>query len=402
MTSQPVKLDSVYCGDSQYVLADTIQFPDESVDLIYADPPFFSNRHYEVMWGDGYELRAFEDRWKGGVENYVAWMKPKLRECHRILKKTGSMYLHCDWHANAHLRILMDELFGENRFLNEIIWYYRGGGVPKNSFAKRHDTIFLYSKDRGWTFNVDAVRTPYSLESLERLKYTARSFRGKKVYDSYRPNPQGKHPDDVLEIQPTMPSSGERLGYPTQKPERLLDVLIKASSDKGNVVLDPFCGCGTSTAVAQKLGRKWVGIDVSPTACQLIVKRMRSLGATIKKDDIVGLPKTESQLRAMEPFEFQNWVFQAIRGRVSARLRGDMGIDGTSFDGTPVQVKQSESVGRNVVDNFHASIVRDKKTKGTIVALSFGSGAYEEAARLKNTGGPEITLKTLKELLDEI
>lgn len=393
--------NAIYCGDCQTVLGNTLEFPDESVDLIYGDPPFFSNKHYEVLWGDGYERRAFEDRWKGGVENYVAWMRPKLVECYRILKPSGSLYLHCDWHANAHLRILMDQIFGESHFLNEVIWYYRGGGVPKSGFAKRHDTIFLYSKGNEWTFNVDAVRTAYSPESLERLEYTARSFRGKRIYDSYRPNPKGKHPDDVLEIQPTMPSSKERFGYPTQKPERLLDVLIKASSNEGDVVLDPFCGCGTSIAVAHKLGRKWVGVDVSPTACQLMAKRMHGLGVSIKKDDVIGLPKTESQLRAMEPFEFQNWVFTALHGRVSTRLRGDKGIDGTAFDGTPVQVKQSEDVGRNVVDNFETAIRRARKTKGTIVALSFGRGAHEEVARAKNQDGLDISLRTLKELLEE-
>ena len=104
------KPNAIYCGDCKKVLA---QFPEGSVDMIYVDPPFFSNRQYEVLWGDGYELRAFEDRWKGGIENYIAWMEPKLRECRRVLKDTGTMYLHCDWHANAHLRILMDKIFGE-------------------------------------------------------------------------------------------------------------------------------------------------------------------------------------------------------------------------------------------------------------------------------------------------
>lgn len=115
-----MKLNSIYCGDCQRVLGNTSEFPDESVDLIYADPPFFSNKQYEVLWGDGYELRAFEDRWKGGIENYIAWMEPKLRECHRVLKNSGAMYLHCDWHANAHLRILMDQIFGPSNFRNEI------------------------------------------------------------------------------------------------------------------------------------------------------------------------------------------------------------------------------------------------------------------------------------------
>lgn len=116
---------AIYCGDCKDVL---FEVPEKSVDLIYVDPPFFSNRHYEVLWGDGYEVRAFEDRWKGGIENYIAWMEDRLRECYRVLKETGSMYLHCDWHANAHLRILMDKIFGESNFRNEIVWCYGSGG----------------------------------------------------------------------------------------------------------------------------------------------------------------------------------------------------------------------------------------------------------------------------------
>lgn len=139
-----LKTNAIYCGDCKNILA---QFTEGTIDLIYVDPPFFSNRQYEVLWGDGYELRAFEDRWKGGVENYIAWMEGKIRECHRVLKDTGSMYLHCDWHANAHLRILMDEIFGENNFRNEIIWCYGGGGIPKKDFPRKHDTIFRYVKD---------------------------------------------------------------------------------------------------------------------------------------------------------------------------------------------------------------------------------------------------------------
>ncbi|MDH5460207.1 MAG: site-specific DNA-methyltransferase, partial [Candidatus Bathyarchaeota archaeon] len=162
-----MKPNTIYCGDCAQILA---SFPECSIDLIYVDPPFFSNRQYEIIWGNGYEFRAFEDRWKGGIKNYIAWMEPKIRECHRVLKPTGTMYLHCDWHANAHLRILMDKIFGENYFKNEIIWYYRGGGVPKKDFARRHDTILRYIKSNKYTFNVDEVRVPYSEDSKERLR----------------------------------------------------------------------------------------------------------------------------------------------------------------------------------------------------------------------------------------
>jgi DNA modification methylase len=394
-----MQINAIHCGDCQQVLA---YFPENSVDLIYIDPPFFSNRYYEIIWGNGYELRAFEDRWKGGIQNYIAWMLPKMRECHRILKPTGSMYLHCDWHANAHLRILMDSIFGENYFRNEIIWYYRGGGVPKNDFAKRHATILRYTKSDKRTFNVDAVREPYSRDSLERLQYVARAFRGNKVYDKYRPNPEGKHPDDVWLIQPTMPSSKERLGYPTQKPERLLERILLASSNPMDIVLDPMCGCGTAIAVAHKLGRRWIGIDVSPVACKVMMMRMQKLGIKMAENDIVGLPKSVEELKDMVPFEFQNWITQKLYARPSKSKVGDFGVDGWLADGRPLQIKQSDDIGRNVVDNFETAIRRQRKKAGMIVAFSFGKGANEEVARAKLEEGLEIELKAVEELVEEI
>jgi hypothetical protein len=294
----------------------------------------------------------------------------------------------------------MDEVFGANAFVNEVIWYYRGGGVPKKAFARRHDTLFVYGKGKNRTFNVDDVRMPYSEETLERTKYKARAFRGKRVYDRWEPDPRGKHPDDVWEIQPTMPSSKERLGYPTQKPERLLERVIKASSNPTDIVLDPMCGCGTAIAVAHRLGRRWIGVDVSPTACRLMVKRMRDIGAKIGENDIIGLPKSREEIKKMQPFEFQNWVCQRLTARVSRRKTGDMGIDGWVMGTIPLQVKQSESVGRNVVDNFETAMRRRKKDKGIIVAFSFSKGAYEEVARAKLKDGIDIELKTVDELLE--
>lgn len=143
-SERKMKLNTIYCGDCAQVLA---YFPERSIDLIYIDPPFFSNKQYEIIWGNGYELRAFEDRWKGGIKNYIAWMEPKIRECYKVLKPTGSMYLHCDWHADAHLRLLMDRVFGENSFRNEIIWCYTGASSPgQRQFPRKHDVVFWYSK----------------------------------------------------------------------------------------------------------------------------------------------------------------------------------------------------------------------------------------------------------------
>lgn len=381
-----MKTNAIYCGDCKDVLINHI--PDESVDLIYCDPPFFTGKNYEIIWGDGYEVRAFEDRRKGGVMNYITWMEDKMRECHRVLKPTGSMYLHCDWHANAHLRILMDGIFGENNFQNEIIWCYRTGGATKKRFSRKHDTILFYTKSPKYKFNCIKERVYYD-----------------KPFFSPKIDKQGRYYADVLpvdfwEIPAVINVSKERLDYPTQKPELLLEKIIKASSDPTDIVLDPMCGCGTATAVAHKLGRRWIGIDVSPTACKLMVKRMQKLRVKISDDDILGLPKTIKQVRGLQPFEFQNWVCEKLHARVSKKKVGDMGIDGW-WMGFPLQVKQSEHVGRNVIDNFETALRRKGKDRGIIVAFSFGKGAYEEVARVKLKGGLDIELKTVKEMLGE-
>ncbi len=385
----------IYCGDCKSVLAG---FPEKSVDLIYADPPFFSNRHYEVVWGDGYELRAFEDRWKGGIENYTAWMEDRIRECHRVLKETGSFYLHCDFHANAHLRISLDRVFGRGNFRNEIIWFYPDSpGRPRKDFSRKHDTIFKYTKSDEWTFNDLDVRIPILKKSVERYK-SVRVLGGKEYLGGASAK-IGKIPEDVWRFPVIKRNAKESLGYPTQKPEALLERILKASSNEGDLVLDPFCGCGTSIAVAHRLSRRWVGIDVSPTACKVMVKRMRSLGVSVGESEIIGLPRTVEELKTMKPFEFQNWVCEQLNGRVSSKKSGDFGIDGWLIDGRPLQVKQSENVGRNVVDNFETALRRAGRNRGVVVAFSFGKGANEETARARLQDGLEIELKTVEEIL---
>jgi DNA modification methylase len=390
----------IYCGDNIEVMRRYI--PDNSVDLIYADPPFFSNRHYEILWGDGYELRSFQDRWKGGIQNYIAWMEPRLKECYRVLKEKGSFYLHCDWHADSYLRVLLDQkIFGENRFRNEIVWCYSRATSPKQKiWGRMHDILLFYTKSDDYTFNVDEVRLPYAESSLDREGYKKMFHKkGDLKGGKCELSEKGKFPEDWWEIPFIRPNARERLGYPTQKPERLLERMIKASSNPMDVVLDPFCGCGTTIAVAHRLGRRWIGIDVSPTACKLMAKRMRGIGA--REIKIIGLPKTIEEIRALQPFEFQNWVFEKLHGRVNPRKIGDFGIDGWVELDMPTQVKQSENIGRNVIDNFETAIRRLGKTKGVIVALSFGKGAYEEVARAKNEEGLEIKLKTVEEILKE-
>ncbi len=387
----------LYCDDN---LQRLMQFPSDCIDLIYLDPPFFSNRHYEVIWGDEAEVRSFEDRWQGGINVYIDWMRERMIELQRILKPTGTIYLHCDSHAGHYLKVMMDDLFGMNRFVNEVIWHYKtSSGAPNKWLHRNHDTIFRYANGPcdGVTWN--HPKEPWPEKTLKKWQkdeqgriYRAQHKFGKRYYI----DPEGKLMDDVWEI--TLSSrSHERLGYPTQKPEALLERIIRASSNKGDIVLDPFCGCGTTMAVAQKEKRQWIGIDISPTAVGLMQRRLRKLGA---EPQVENIPTSEIDLRTLKPFEFQNWVMQQVSGTPSPKKSGDMGIDGLSFMyHEPIQVKQSESVGRNVVDNFETAVERSGKDVGYIVAFSFTKGAYEEAARAKAAGKAQIVLVTVAELI---
>lgn len=194
--------------------------------------------------------------------------------------------------------------------------------------------------------------------------------------------------------------SGERLGYPTQKPEALLERIIAASSNPGDVVLDPFCGCGTTVAVAERMERRWVGIDVSPTAVRLMQRRLIKATNGQCRPTTVGLPVSESDLRDLKPFEFQNWIMSKVWGTAAPKKTGDMGIDGYSFmKHDPIQVKQSDSVGRNVVDNFETAMRRNGSDTGYIIAFSFTRGAREEVARARVKDKLDITLVTVASLL---
>lgn len=417
---------TLYFGDNLEILQKKI--PDESFDLIYLDPPFNSNRSYNVLFKEGLQdspsqIKAFEDSWHwnkeskdafdnlvmDGNENisnlmtaleqvlghndvlaYLSMMAVRLIELHRVLKKTGSLYLHCDPTASHYLKIVMDAVFGKRNFRNEIIWCYRGGGVPQKDFAKRHDTIFRYSKTNNYFFDVEEVRIPYSKESLERLKYKARAFRGERVYDEYEPNPGGKHPDDWWQIQPVAPSAKERLGYPTQKPEALLERIIKASSREGDWVLDPFCGCGTTVAVAERLKRKWIGIDITTLAISLIRHRLKGQnGLGRKQIHVDGLPTDLTGARELfkkDPFEFEYWALDLLnatpaQSKTKENMRGaDKGIDGVirfhkdkingdfKYGRALVQVKGG-GVQRNQIATLKSDVQREKAEAGIFVTL---------------------------------
>ena len=306
---------TLFLGDNLHVMR---RMNSSLIDLIYLDPPFNSNQIYthaigkhpvfRDIWhetdldkaehallanysGEDLPLFARERRayihdvsplysaiagaratHGGSMFSYLVWMSLRLIEMRRLLKETGSIYLHCDPTASHYLKMVMDAIFGPENFRNEVVWwYYNGSSATKRFFPRKHDIILFYAKNHkaNPTFNPDAVRIPY--------EPTSGWLKGKNK-DSYgNPNPKGKVSPDVFRIPSINNMAKERTGYPTQKPEKLLERILKASSNDGDMVFDPFCGCATSLVVAEKLGRQWVGIDIVEQAAKEIKKRMVKL-----------------------------------------------------------------------------------------------------------------------------
>ncbi|MHA1309626.1 MAG: DNA-methyltransferase [Candidatus Helarchaeota archaeon] len=258
-------MDKIYCGDNLDVLK---KIPDESIDLIYIDPPFFTNKEFISKNKSHNESISFKDKWAGGISQYIKWITPRIKELHRILKKDGTFYHHCDYRSNSHIRILLDNIFGVKQFRNEIIWAYSGGGIPKKDFPRKHDTIFRYTKGADWKFNVEYRSFGnWTKKHVPRHSLTS----GGKKLDLQKGTPINDWWADFTKLTSY---HKEWLGYPTQKPEVLLKRIIKVSSNKNDLILDAFCGSGTTIAVAYKLKRHFIGIDMSPIACELTAKRI--------------------------------------------------------------------------------------------------------------------------------
>jgi len=478
-----IQTQLIYCGDNLQKLRD---LPDACVDLIYIDPPFNSNRNYEVFWGDTQEKRAFEDRF-GAVEHYIFWMRPRVMEMYRVLKPTGSFYYHCDWHADAYVRVMLDQVFGANAFNTHVIWRRTNAKSQSyKTFPNNHDSILFYAKGDKHTFNrqflphsreyvdkfyrlvepgsgrrymadnLTAAGTrkgpsgqpwrgidiaakgnhwKYTIDHLEELDKQGRILWPEKEggvprFKRYLDEMKGVSVDSIwTDIPPIQAHSDERLGYPTQKPLALLDRIIKTSSDRGDVVLDAFCGCGTTLVAAQNLKRKWIGIDISPTACYVMGDRLRKVCHLREGKDfwVRDLPKTVTELHAYPPFEFENWAATAlntvIRGGQAIANRahvGDMGIDARVYPASmlkekqpgsdlfgeadrwlPVQVKQKDKAGRPDIDAFETAMMRSRRDKGFFVAFDFTRDAQLEIKRATREQSLEIIPITVQEILDE-
>jgi len=288
--SPELKPNELFLGDNLYLLR---QMPSESVDLIYIDPPFFSNRTYTQIWGDDNEVRSFNDIFQDGMFSYLAWLNARLWEMKRVLKSTGSIYVHCDWHASHYIKAEMDKIFAYDNFLNEIIWHYQTGGASKEHYSRKHDVILFYTKTGKKKFYPDRVPDRRTEKSLAR----AQNPNGARISIDNT----DKLPLDVWDIQALNPVAIERIGYPTQKPEALLERIIRASSDESDVVADFFVGGGTTGAVALKNGRRFIGCDISRVAISVSASRLIEIGEEIS-GVIVSPSKTATLSMSPQPF----------------------------------------------------------------------------------------------------
>ena len=306
---------TIFCKDNLDVLRG---INSKSVDLVYLDPPFNKKKEFTAPIGSSAEGASFSDvfkeedvkeEWIKTIEEdneelrkfllsvqdwdntynfaYLAYMAIRVLEIRRILKETGSIYLHCDPTMSHYLKLLLDCVFGEKNFVNEVVWYYRGTTNSKRMYARKHDLLLFYSKSQGYRFNCDEIRIPYEAETTYKRDSEGKLYKywSRKIGNYYPPQQQvdgvwtllGKYCYDVFDNIPSMATAHgkEYVGYPTQKPLALIERIIKASSNKDEIVLDPFCGCATTCVAAEKLERKWVGIDVSIKAYELVQKRLK-------------------------------------------------------------------------------------------------------------------------------
>lgn len=417
--------DSLYYGDCLDVMR---EWPAAAFDLVYLDPPFNSNANYNILFstdvasrggGTNPQALAFADTWywdgpaEGRVQDisrsagslardaitglhmalgdcgmmaYLSYMALRLVEIRRVLKDTGSVYLHCDPAAGHYLKVLMDGIFGQRHFRNEIIWrigWISGFKSQKKGWIRNHDTLLYYVRSSAAIKRFNKEYIPYPPDYVRRDGKRP-TGKGVPVEDTWNCSAA-----DVLDSIMIKSFSTEKLGYPTQKPVALLERIVKASSNPGDIVLDPFCGCGTTVDAARRQNRRWVGIDVSPFAIDLVRSRLREKGIPVH-----GVPVDLGTARAMarsKPFDFEKWAITRMPGMMpNTKQVGDSGIDGegtllnppTKRSKVLVQVKGGKFAMSQLRDFLHV-VARDKAAMGVYVTLDrvASRGARAEVSR---------------------
>jgi DNA modification methylase len=415
-------MNTFYHGDCLFVMKHDIQ--PESVDLIYLDPPFFTGKIQKGKWRPEAMEVSYEDskrfwsekanvmrekapQWLRHVAikrpdfaSYLYYMMERLEACHRVLAEKGSIYLHCDYRASHYLKMIMDELFGYENFRNEIMWCYAGGGIPKRDFPRKHDTIFRYTKTNAYLFNTQY--RPYSEGTVQRGRT---KIKGKYAEKGLRV--EGTPVNDWwIDISPIhSPTDYEKAGYPTQKPEALLERIINASSNEGNIVLDPFCGCGTTVIVASKLNRQFIGIDIDtserkkgelPTAFTVIKNRGHELFAQAHYAS-----RDISEVMEMNPKQFEAWANEYYK---ATKPHPDRGVDGITPDGTPIQVKtfliKYDTVDKLLSSSkFHPLVPKPVKKLIFVSQVGFDDSARKRKFEIETSESIEVLLTTPEDML---
>lgn len=464
--------NQLFYGDNLDVLRRHIK--DESVDLCYIDPPFNSKRNYNQIYNnigkeDQAQAQAFIDTWtwddyanqglaeilenyqgkftsqsidliagltkvlsKGSLLAYLVHMTLRIVEIHRVLKPTGSFYLHCDPTASHYLKLVLDAIFCTKGgdFRNEIVWCYRKWSVNQKQFVSNHDILLFYTKSSKNIFNTQYL--PLSEGTVKRWKGKKQQAvfdeTGKRLASNLSEESQGVPMFDWWEISVINPAAKERLGYPTQKPEALLERIIKVSSNEGDVVLDAYCGCGTTVAVSQRLKRQWIGIDITYQSISLILKRLEdSFGkGVLEQLKLNGIPKDMEAAVALANKkddrtrkEFEKWAvltYTNNRATINAKKGADRGIDGIAyFQGDKdepekiiVQVKSGKVQSGDIRD-LQGTITLEQAALGIFISLkeptkdmiktAKSAGIYQ--SRYMNQSSDKIQIVTIKEMLEQ-
>jgi len=450
--------NTLYYGDNLDIIRRYIK--DESVDLVYLDPPFNSNASYNIIFKEesgvkaAAQIKAFDDTWQwdktaasayqdtvlaGGQVSrsmqafrtvlgestmlaYLAMMAPRLQELRRVMKPTASIYLHCDPTASHYLKMLMDAVFGVKNFRNEIVWCYRKWAIAQPQFARNHDVILFYTKSADNTFH--PLFMPLSEGTLKRWKGKKQvavfDNEGKRSAASEEEDSHGAPMYDWWDLSIINPAAKERLGYPTQKPQALLERIISASTNPGDVVLDPFCGCGTAVAAAQRLKRNWIGIDITHLAVTLMKHRLWDAFGNDVPFEVIGEPVSlpDAQVLATtDPYQFQWWALGLVNARPAEGKKGaDKGIDGRLYfqdegpGGKTKQVIFSVKAGHSTVNqlrDLRGVLDREGAEIGVLITMedttkpmrteAASAGYYESEAW--GTRHPRLQLLTISELL---
>jgi len=309
-------------GDNKLVMASLLKDFKGKIDLIYIDPPFAVGADFTMRLPIGeddgeldkdqstLEMVAYRDMWGKGMDSYLNIMYERLLLMKELLSDIGSIFVHLDWRVGHHIKVMLDDIYGIGNFRNEIIWHYDYGARPKNSFGSKHDLIFWYTKnDKTWTFNRSDILVPFE-SGMTKWRYKKGGQKGK-------PMPEGKVPSDVWNIKLNAMSL-ERIGYATQKPEALLERIIKASSNEGDLVADFFCGSGTTGAVAEKLGRRWIMADLGRFAIHTSRKRLIDVQGELNDQH---QPYRSFDVYNLGRYERQWWQKEALQGADSEHRR---------------------------------------------------------------------------------